>query len=344
MNLLGLDLGSTQIKSVEIRREPKVPKPFLANYALAPAPPNSFLNDNEDDFKNYAEELKDFLSTIELNTQQVVASLPESKSFSQVISLPQMPDKELKSAITYEAEQHLPMPLKEVSFSYQVLGNSVDPEGKEVIDVLIVAAPKNLVQRYADLLEKVGLTIAAFETEAIALARVAAGDGSTVTTLAANIGAATTSLAIMARGQVRFTRSISTGGVALTKALSQSLGLEVKQAEEYKKTYGLDDSQLEGRVAEAIKPVFSIITEEIRRSLDFYATHQRGDQVRRLVLSGGSALLRGALTYFPTVLNLETELADPWTLVEVPAKYSSTQLAELGPTLAVAAGLALKEI
>jgi len=342
MNILGLDLGTNQIKSVEIRRE-KEAKPFLVNYALMPAPQFSFLSENKDDFSKYAKELREFLEAIELSATGVVASLPEDKAFSQVIYLPQMPEKDLKNAISYEAEQHLPLPLEEATFSWQVIGNSTNAEGQPQLDILLVAAPKGLVQRYVDLVEAVGLSVVALESESSALARlVNVNTAQSMTTLVVNFGSATTSLVIASQGSARFTRSVSTGGWALTKSLSQGLGFEVPQAEEYKRIYGLEEEQLEGRVAEILKPVFNVIVEEIRRAISFYDNQKPGDEIKRVVLCGGSARLPGVLTSVASQLSLETELLDPWEGLEVPSRFPASELEELGQALAVASGLALR--
>ncbi len=343
MNTLGLDIGAKQIKTAELSHEPDQ-KPILVNYSVMPSPPKPLASDDPEVLDNYVAELKDLFDTIEMRADGVVASLPEDKAFSQVIHLPQMEEKDLKSAISFEAGEYLPIPLEEANFSWQVVGNSTDAAGKSQLDILLVAAPKVLVKRYTDVLERVGLKIMALESEASALARLSALSGNEdVTSLIANIGDSSTSVAISAGGDVRFSRSISTGGSSLTKALSQGLGFAVGQAEEYKRTYGLDETQLEGRVAKALQPVFNIIVEEMRKAAEYYNSLSQGAPVKRVILCGGSARLPGALPFVASSLSLEAEILDPWQSLEGVDKFPAAELDELGSSLAVAVGLALRE-
>ena len=90
-------------------------------------------------------------------------------------------------------------------------------------------------------------------------------DPGTPPTMIVNIGAMTTDLAVVSKKSVRFTRSISTGGNAMARAISQALGFDLNQAEEYKKTYGLDQTQLEGKIMQAIKPIFDVVVDEVKK-------------------------------------------------------------------------------
>jgi len=262
--------------------------------------------------------------------------------FNRIITVPKMSDKELKGAVSFEAEQYLPLPLKDMIYDYKVI--DVSPDGQKQ-QVLMVASPKDTIAKYSRIIAKANLTLVGLEPETTALARsVVDVSPNPMATLVVSLGAATTDLAIVYGGVVRFTRSIGTGGAALTKALSQDLGFETRQAEEYKRTYGLDETQLEGKIAKSLRPVFELILEEIKRALAYYQTHEtQSPALKRLVLCGGTSALPGALVYLATALNLEAQLANPWLKVKNPGNFSLKELEEIGPMYSVAVGLALKD-
>ncbi len=118
--------------------------------------------------------------------------------------------------------------------------------------VLLVAAPLTLIERYMKIMQMAQLTPIALETEIVAITRTFSPRKDNVpTTMIVSIGASTTDLCIVSGGIIQFTRSIGTGGVALARAVAQELGFEMSQAEEYKKTYGLEGDQ-ESKIGKAL--------------------------------------------------------------------------------------------
>lgn len=338
MDIMGLDLGTTQIKYVSIKKETKT----LIGFGSAPAPKVSLDSENPADVESYINYLKEYFNSQSNIPSLVSVGLPEYKVFNRIINVPKMSDKELKTAIPLEAEQYLPIPIKDVVYDYRVVEET--DSGKKQ-NVILIAAPRELVKKYAGIIAKAGFTLVGLEPETAAITRCTIDlTSSPMATLIVNIGAASTDMALVYGGVVRFTRSIGTGGNALSRAIAQELGFESSQAEEYKKAYGLDESQLEGKVMKAIRPVFETIVDEIRRALAYYQTHQTQSPIlKRLVLCGGTASLPGVLVYLASALNLEAQLANPWVQIKNSDKFSEKELEAIGPTFAVAAGLALKE-
>lgn len=335
---VGLDIGTTSLKAVQIKAK------TLRAFAYVPTPPGVTLAaEDKESLAKLSAALADLFLRGNFGGRDVAVALPESQIFTQVVSFPQMEAEEIAAAVQNEAQQYTPLPLEETALDYEILGPSeVKPEQ---IDILLVAAPKALTQRYVSLLRQAKLNPLSLEPEAIALSRSVVGDTSKHPVMVASIGARTTDLSISSGGTLRFTRSISTGGEALVRALSQSLGFEMEQAQEYFKSYGLLEkgSRAESKVMSAIRPIFDIIVEEIRRALAFYTSHHR-KQVRRLVLVGGVANLPGIVIYLAEALGVEVERGDPWETISIPDTFPKKELAELAPAFAVAVGLALKEI
>ncbi len=342
MNFVGLDLGSHEFKGVELKKTKKEQKE-LVTYSSAPAPPHFLASDSEVDWAAYSKALEKFYTEAGFSTKNVVAALPESQVFTRVISVPKMSGKELKTAMKWEAEQYIPISLEEVSLDYQVIGNAAKLSDK--MDVLLVAAPLTLTKKYLKIVSSAKLKTAGLETETLATARSLVGlDSSSPTTLVVSIGAATTDISIVSGGFIRFTRSISTGGEAFARAVSQELGFEIGRAREYMRSYGLEESQLEGKVMKAIKPIFDVVVSEIKRSIAYYTAHRKNDLIKRVIVSGGAANLPGVLVYLAATLNLEVQIADPWEGLLISEKFGREELEDIGPRFAVAVGLALKDV
>lgn len=344
MDFVGLDLGSHTIKAVQLKKE-KDAEHCLVDFGFAPAPALALSSDSEIDFAAYSKALGQFFQDNKFTTRNVVAALPESQIFTRVIEMPLLSEKELDNAMKWEAEQYIPVPLKEVSLDYQVLERFEESGRKKVMQVLLVAAPLTLVKKYLKILEEAKLNSLGLETETIAAARSLVGtDPKGPTSLVTNIGAATTDISIVSRGKIRFTRSISTGGEAFARAVAEDLGFEMERAEEYKRNYGLEEELLEGKVMRSIKPIFDVVVSEITRSISYYASYQPRDKIERVILGGGTASLPGILVYLAAALNIEVQLGDPWKMVAVSKDQNRKQMEDIGPSFAVAVGLALKEL
>lgn len=341
-DFFGLDIGSHSIKVVQLRHENK--RFILQAFGKANTPPNALSSDAPLDQDALSEAVKNVVKDSKITAANVAVAFPESAIFTRVIEVPVMGDKELANALQWEAEQYIPLPLKDVKLSWQILSRPSAKDASAKMSVFLVAAPNTLIDRYVSLLRQAKLNPVAFETETIAIKRALVdGRDTGPTTLVISIGATTTDLAIVSGGVTSFTRSIATGGLALARAIAQDLGFEMGQAEEYKKNYGLVEDQLEGKVMQAIKPVFDIITSEIERAILFYQTRHPMDPIKRVVLVGGTANLPGMVVYLATTIGLEVQIGSPWQNVEIPAALQQ-RVKEDETSYAVAVGLAMKEM
>jgi type IV pilus assembly protein PilM len=343
MSIIGLDLGSHSIRAVEL--ENARGNITLKKFGIYENPKISLEENTKDSIHEYASAIKHFFSDVGFSTPNVVAALPESDVFTRVIKIPQMSEKDLKSSIAYEAEQYIPLPLKDVTYDFQLMDN--DPLEREKMNVLLVAAKKDILNKYVSILRAAKLVPKGLEPETLAMGRTL-GDTEQrpSASVIVNLGASSSEIIVTYKGFVRFTRSISIGGVALSRAVAQNLNMEYAQAEEYKVTYGLDSSQASGKVFNALKPVFDNIISEVSRSRVFYTTHNPNVIINRVILSGGTALMPGLLFYMANNLDLEVELANPWRNIVFSEKLAAKkdQLAAQGPLFVIPVGLALKEL
>lgn len=338
---VGLDIGYSSIKVVSLSKD----KGFkLLSLGSISAPVPGMLSDSDNELDNVAKAISKLLEATKIDTREVTAALPESKVFTRVIDdLPYLTDSELSSAIKYASEEFIPMPLSEVNLNWQVLFKSKDQNKNARTVVLVIASAKNVASKYVKVFSLAGVRPKALETEVIAVTRSLVGNNPfSPTTLIVQMGATTTDLAVVSKGLIWLTRSISTGGSALTRSLSQSFNFEFAQAEEYKKVYGLLEDQLEGKVFESLKGVVDIMTGEAKRVILAYEAKYAQDPIKRIVLSGGGAKMPGLVIYLANRLGLEVQEADPWYSIEKDPRLVG-KLAEDAPLYSVAVGLALRE-
>jgi type IV pilus assembly protein PilM len=255
--------------------------------------------------------------------------------------MPVLSDKELTSAIYWEAEQYIPVPLDTITFDYRVLRRPESVDEAPKMDVLLVGSPTALIDKYEKILSLGGLSLAAVETEILSSIRAIVTDKSFPATLIITIGAVSTSLAIIKSGILVFTYNIPTGGVALSRAIAADLGFSISQAEEYKKVYGIFTNGVEGKIGKATEPVLSSIISEMKKALIFYSEKYRDDPLQQIILSGGSAKLPGLNTFFTKNIGIPTGIANPWSILS--SQDIPKEIIDNAADYTIAVGLAMKE-
>jgi len=337
MDFFGLDIGSHNIKIVQLKKNKD--KYQLMAFGSAPSTSRGLLSEAESDLNAIAEIIKKLYQETKIRTKNVVAALPQDQVFTRLVTFPPLSEQELESALKWEAEQYIPLPLEEVSLTYEVVGK-VRENSQEKMEVLLAAAPKNLIEKILRVLKIAGLNAVSLEMEITALARsLVSSDSQSV--LIVDLGAKATDLAVVEGGQIIFVHSIAVAGEALTRALSLELGLEPLQAEAYKKAYGVDTEKLEGKVSAALQPILETIIKEIEKTIHFYLKREKS--IQRIILAGGSAQLPEVSTILAKRINLEVQIGNPFSQVA-----GNDLIAKVPPSdvslYAIAVGLAMKEM
>jgi len=339
-NAFGLDIGSTSIKVVWLNRDANV---LSYNTALSVAAPiQGIRSESPFDQQEMAQVINKLVIDAKITTNNVNIALPESQAFTKVIDMPVLADKELSNAIYWEAEQYIPVPLDTVTIAWSKLRVMKTSLPEERMQVLLVAAPKDLIKRYQTILDLSGLTIVSVETDILAVMRSLLTSKNTPTSLIANIGSTSTNLAIVLNGLLVFNYSVPLGGAALTRAIASDFGLQPVQAEEYKRMYGLSDKNFGGKVRKAIEPILTALMTEVKKAMTFYTEKYKNDSpISQLLITGGGASLPGLAVYFAQNLGIEAVLANPWKTLNI--QKVPQQVEVIGPDFAVAVGLAMKE-
>lgn len=334
---VGLDIGSKTLKVVELSNEGtswRLRASGIVGYKGVPP----WQAKDEKELEPLVEALKKLFKEAKISSRDVSIALSESSVYTRIVKFPMLTDSELASAVRWEAEQYIPIPAAEAVIQHQIIErkeNTAPPS----VNVLLVAAPRVVVEKYVRAVEMAGLSLNSVETELISLSRSLGVEGQTV--MLADLGARATDIAIVKDSKLVFSRPFPTGGDAFTRAVAQYLGIDPSQAEEYKRTYGLSAGQLEGKVKSSLDPVIHLVADEMNKALHYYQSESKGEQIHSIILSGGSAGLPEIATNLTQLLNLEVIVGNPFSKINVDPEAVKS-LTGYAPFYSVACGLGMR--
>ncbi|HVE81185.1 MAG TPA: type IV pilus assembly protein PilM [Candidatus Dormibacteraeota bacterium] len=332
----GLDIGSTGIRLVQLKRGEG--KPSLVTYGHVALPPGLTVSDAPADIAKVAEAVKSLVKQSHVSTKYVVAGLSSSKVFASIITTPRLSEAELRKAITLQADQYVPMALKDVKLDWVVVG----PKGKADQEVLLVAAPNTTTEKYLSIFEQADLELLALEPNSIALAR-ALVQPSDLAIITLDIGNLSSDITIVHSNMPKLIRSVNTGGQTFVRAVAQNLGLDEVQADQFTRKFGLTQTKLEGQVYRAIKPSLDQVLAELQKSVQFFSGQYPEVKVEKIVISGGAVVLPELITYVSTATGMPVEVANAWTKVAYPANLQEN-LMQISIEYGVAVGLAERNL
>jgi type IV pilus assembly protein PilM len=266
------------------------------------------------------------------------------------IQMPRMTERELRDAVEVQADQLLPFDRSSVIIDSQIL-ESTQGEDEEMMRVLLVAVRHDEVDKRLELVRRAGIEVAAVDVDAFAaLACFSSADDAADENLALiNTGSKMTSINIVRGGNSHFHREFSIGGSHLTKAIEDRFGVGYALAEALKVQHGilseeeaaeLGEEDRNPEVGEAMLPILQDMAREIRRSFSYYEHQMYDRSVDRVVLTGGSAMLRGLKLYLSKELETQVDIGDPTARVLTGESISSEKIAAYGSGYTVAIGLA----
>lgn len=336
----GLDIGATSIKLVWL--DGKKGAFILKAASISPAPARGMMSESALDTEEMAQALAKAAKDAGVESRLVNVALPENQVYTKVLEMPVISDRELASAIYWEAEQYIPVPLQNITLVWNVLKRPSQAGQDEKMQVLMVGAPTLLVSKYQKILQMAGFTVNNMETEILATLRSLVLDETFPTSLVVNIGAISTSFAIVRNGVMVFTYSMSIGGAAINRAIATDFGLTAQQAEEYKRVYGISQKSLGGKIGKATEPILNSILTEIKKSIAFYSQKYKDDSpIRQIILSGGTAKLPGIEIFFANNSGIETAIANPWKVLA--SQQMPKEILDNASDYTIAVGLAMKD-
>jgi len=343
-SVIGVDIGSSSLKVVQLRREGGVA--VLETYgeiALGPYAGSEVGQATNLPADKIAETLKDLLREANVTTTDAGLSIPFSRSLLTLVSLPRRADpEEQKTVISLEARKYIPVPVQEVQLDWFIVPEAL-PEGtapSSTVNVLLVAVHNDELSLLSKVVEGAGIAASFYEIEIFSTIRSVV-DEPIAPVLVLDIGASATKVYVVERGVVALSHNIRQGGQDVTRTIASSSGIDTVKAEALKKEHGF----AEGGAPydkKTIELVYSRIFEEAKRALTKYETaHQKA--VAALVLTGGGGVTKELAAYAKSFFSLEVRVADPFAKTSAPA-FMRPVLAEIGPEFAVAVGLALRKL
>jgi len=343
---LGIDIGTKVIRAVEISENKG--KLTLENYGevnLDVACKEFFRSFDKKNLNpavnNISVAIAAIIAETGIKTKKVVFSLPDFATFSTTFELPPMPKKDMVNAIGFEARKYIPLPLSELVLDWQLMNKESLKENNKV---LVMAVPNIIVEQYKTIATNSGLELVALEAEAMALKRAVVGAGDPTTCLL-EIGFQSTNVNIVDEGFMKMSSSFDMAGKDLTYSLSETLNISAGEAEELKKNQGLLDS--EEKISHILIPILSVISEKAKSVIrDFEIKENK--KVTRVILAGGTSMMKGIREYFEKSLNqsgtsdLKVEIAKPFKNIAYPTVLEK-KMDEINSTYAIALGEALRK-
>jgi len=344
-SLVGLDIGSSAVKAIELKPSGKAYK--VTAFGSEPVPPDSIVDGAIIDGAAVVEAIRRLFDSRNIKTKEVAASLSGNAVIVKKIALPAMTQAELAESIYWEAEQYIPFDIQDVNLDYQILDAGSAAAGKSTMDVLLVAAKKEKIADYTGVIGQAGRAAVVVDVDAFALQNayeVNYGFQPGAVVMLLNVGASATNINILQGDQSVFTRDISIGGNAYTEAVQKELNLAFEQADQLKRGV-----PVEGASFEDARPVLRAVTEnvmlEVQKTFDFFKATAASEKVDRIVISGGASRAEGFIEMLTERFEAPVEVFDPFKKVAFDAKKFNVDSAEeIGPTVAVAVGLALRRV
>lgn len=340
-SVLGVDIGTSAIKVVQLRRERG--RVILETYgaiALGPYAGTEIGRATSLPAEKIAEALKDVIREANVTTQDAALSIPYSSSLVSIIKLPAAVEKQLAQVVPIEARKYIPVPINEVLLDWFVVSGGKGKAADGKIEVLLVAIHNDTINKFRSITEAATLNTAFFEIEVFSAVRAALDHGLAPTAVL-DFGAATTKFYVVERGLIRESHIINHGSQDLTLAASRALALTVAQAEERKRKYGLtgaENPDLKKTLELSLSPLIS----EVSRTM--LGWEQRNNQtLSTLTLTGGGSTLKGLKEFMQDKVQADIRLADPFAKAQAPA-FLEAILKEAGPEFSVAVGLALRRL
>lgn len=335
---VGLDIGSSAIKVVELDHSGE--RPSLVRFGSLSLLPEAIVDGEIMDRDVVVDTIAELMETNGITTKSVVTAVSGRAVIVKKIQMDKMSDQEARDAIQWEAEQHIPFDIDDVSLDFQVLNRESHPEK---MDVLLVAAKREMVEARAELIRAAGLSPSVIDIDSFAVQNAyecnyEPPDGSV--TLLLNVGCFVTNVNIVKDGVPYFTRDLSFAGNAILEAVQKDLGVDYEEANRILANPGeerLDDVQ------SIVRLVGEELAVGIEKSLSYLRASGEADRIDRILLSGGAAFAPGLRESIEKRQGSPVEIANPFRGVHwEPGSFGDVDPAAVGSRYMVAAGLALR--
>lgn len=343
-NLVGLDIGSSSIKAVELQGKPgSLGLVSLGHEGLRH---DTIVDGQIMELNDVSGCIQSIFNTHNIRTERVAAGVSGHSVIVKNIVLPQMSQAELEESIDWHAEEHIPFDIADVSLDYQIVGSTQDS-----LQVLMAACKRDRVANLKQAIQLAGKQPTVIDVDAFALQNcyeVNYEPQATDTVALLNIGASTMNINILRGIKSVFTRDVSVGGNQYTFVLQKEYGLAFEQAEALKRTSLLPDGAQAENFAGVMENVTDMLALEINKTFDFYratADEATDASVGKILISGGGSKVHGLREHLANRFEIAVEMFDPFRRIKVDGqRFDPDWMREFVPEMAVAVGLALRGV
>src|SRR4051812_11097389 len=345
--VVGLDIGTHAVRAVELTlgREDAT----MGRFGQVALPVGAVRDGEVADPPAVSAALKRLWSDTGFKAREVIVGVGNQRVVVRHAELPELSEEDLRSAITFEVQELIPIPIDEAILDYQVLERYLDAEGQPMMRLLLVAAQRDMVRSVLTALEGAGLSASMVDAVPLALLRSLVRPTADLTDepgaaeALVCVGGGVTNVVVHEHGVPRFVRILTVGGSDITDAIAAELGVDIDTAEDLKRRSDPESfDQLEARAGAIVNDRMVPLLEEIRGSLDYYLAQSDASPVARVLLTGGGSrqpLLRDRLQ---EQVGIPVETAHPLIPLRLGRTgLSDDELAAAEPLLAVPVGLAL---
>lgn len=335
--IFGLDIGSYTIKAAQVKFHGERAELFAVSIVDMPDPELALTKKNQ---KGLVESIKKAAALSKpnrINTRYVASALPESKIYSDIIILPVMEEEELKTAVPFEAAKHMPLTLEESYIDFSPIETAKDKKMK----ILVVAAPRELVDFYREIIRQAGMELISLEIKPIAAARaLLSKEMQDQEILILDVGANNASITVFSQGNIVIASTVFSGNEAYVKAIAKELKINKKEALKMGKIAQQSEKDKE-RILRVLFPLFDDLVAKLQKAISFHATkNPKKPTIDKILLTGGGAVTPGLKEYIEQNTRVETMVANPF--INLEGELAQKIPKEESTTMATAVGLALK--
>jgi type IV pilus assembly protein PilM len=341
--VIGLDIGSSSIKLVELGESKNGYK--LQNLGIAPLPPEAIVDGALMDSVTIIDAIRELIANTKAKTKDVITSVSGHSVIVKKITLPLMSDSELEESIQWEAERYIPFDINEVNIDFQIFGSS--SENPEVMDVVLVAAKKDIINDYVSVIIESGLNPVIIDVDAFAIENMLSVNyemEKDETVAMANVGASITNINILKNNMTAFTRDIFKGGNQITEEIQRQLHIDYEEAEKIKVGSKIDATS-QSVIQEVLRSASESLAIEIGNSMEFFQSTTTYEKISKLYLSGGGSKIKDFDIVLQQHIGIPVEIVNPFKKIEYSEKnFDLEYLREIGPMMAVGVGLATRKV
>jgi len=340
-NLVGLDIGSRTIKAAEISETNNGRS--LKRFGMADIKPGLIEDGAISEPEEVAESIRNLFKSYNIREKSVAISIGGYSVIVKKINVQTMAEEQLQETINFEAEQYIPFDINDVNLDFQILGpNESNPNQ---MNVFLVAAKKEMINDYINLVTLAGLNPCIIDVEAFTLQNIFEinYDVKDENVALIDIGASKTSLNILKGTSSVFMRDVSLGCAQINQKIISLINCSFEESEAIK--LGSETDKIsEEDLNQIITTVVTDWCTEIRRALDFFYSTYPDDQIKRIVLSGGGGNITDFRELLATEASAEVETINPFGNFSIDSSLDSTYIQQIAPQAAISMGLAIRKI